>query len=76
MRRRSRAPGRWFGLKSPSQRWFDRVFLQKFELDEIFSKHESCSVNYALQLLQRPFYAFLKGLSRNSKQSSGFAEHR
>jgi hypothetical protein len=45
-------------------------------VDEIFSKNESCSVKYPLQLLQRPSYVFLKGLSRNVEQSSGFAERR
>jgi hypothetical protein len=76
MRRRSRAPGRWLGLESTNQRRFDRVFLQKFELYEIFSKNESCSVKYPLQRLQRPSNVFLKGLSWNVEQSSGFAERR
>jgi hypothetical protein len=74
MRWRSRAPGHWLGLESTNQRRFDRIFLQKFEVDEIFSKNESCSVKYPLQLLQRPSYVFLKGLSWNVEQSSGFVE--
>jgi DNA-binding PucR family transcriptional regulator len=64
------------GLKSPSQRQFDRIFLQKLELDEIFSKNESYSVKYPLQLLQRSSYVFLNGLRKNVKQSLGFAERR
>jgi hypothetical protein len=74
--RRSRVPGHRPGQKFASQRRFDRVFLQKFELDENFPKNESCSVKYPLQLLQRPSYAFLNGLSRNVERSLGFAEHR
>jgi hypothetical protein len=61
-------------LNRLGQRSFDRPKLQKFELDEIFSKNESCSVKCPLQLLQRPSYVFLTGLSRNAKQSYGFAE--
>jgi hypothetical protein len=73
---RSRAQGCRFGLNSISQHQFDYVFLQIFELDEIFSKNESCRVKYPLQLLQRPSNVFLNGLSTNVKQSSGFAERR
>jgi DNA-binding PucR family transcriptional regulator len=69
----ARAP---VGLESPSQRRFDRVFLQKIELDEIFSKNKIYIVKYPLELLQRSSYVFLNGLSRNVKQSSGFAEAR
>jgi hypothetical protein len=68
-RRRSRVPGHRSGQNSSSQRRFDRVFLNKFEVDENFSKNKSCSVKYPLQLLQRPSYVFLNGLSRNVERS-------
>jgi hypothetical protein len=54
------------GRAQPSgQRAVDCLTLQKFELNNIFSKYESCSVKYPLQLLQRVIGCLVKGLAGN-----------
>jgi hypothetical protein len=59
---------------SAGQRDSDCVFLQKVELCDKNGRYESCRWDIPLQYLQRLSYVFLNGLSRNAKQSSGFAE--
>jgi hypothetical protein len=50
------------------------IFFQKVELCDKNGRYEGCRGDIPLQYLQRPSYVFLDGLSRNAKQSSGFAE--
>jgi hypothetical protein len=53
------------------QRAFDWCFLQKKELDEIFTKNESCRVKYPLQ--QRAIGCLVKGLAGNVRCKTGSA---
>jgi hypothetical protein len=75
-----RAPAHWRRSRArlccvpAGQPSVDRDFLQKVELCDKNGRYKSCRGDIPLQYLQRLSYVFLDGLSRNAKQSSGFAE--
>jgi hypothetical protein len=62
-----------FGEQPSSQRTVDCLLLQNFDLGDIFSKYESCSVKCPLQLLQRAIGVLMIGLIENASRKSAFA---
>jgi hypothetical protein len=64
-RAEAHAPECEVGQKPSSQCAFDCRFLQNFELGDIFSKYETCSVKCPLQLFQRAIGCLVKGLAGN-----------